>query len=241
MIALQTFGPFFGLPDPSPFVTKMDVLMKMSGVPYQSAVGDFRQAPKGKMPFIVEDGVKIGDSTLIRLHLENKHGVDFDKHLSPSEKGVAWAVEKMLEDNLYWIIVRERWLNDANFDKGPAQFFKTIPAPIRPLVTRMVRKQVRKHLHGQGLGRHNADEVLALAKRAIDSLAAVLGDKPYLMGNHKCGADATAFAFALGMLCAHFDTPIRAHAEQYTNLVSYKERMLQEFYPHFATQERAAA
>ena len=32
MITLATFGPAFGLPDPSPFVTKADVLLKISGL-----------------------------------------------------------------------------------------------------------------------------------------------------------------------------------------------------------------
>src|SRR5262245_1402886 len=105
MILLQTIGPMFGLPDPSPFVTKLDVLLRMSELPDETQRGDFRQAPKGKMPFIIKNGVKMGDSTLIRLHLEKKHGVDFDKHLTSAEKGMAWAVEKLLEDNLYWAIV----------------------------------------------------------------------------------------------------------------------------------------
>jgi len=231
MITLYTFGPDFGLPDPSPFVTKADVLLKISGLPFQSQLGKFGQTPKGKMPYIDDDGVKMGDSTLIRLHLEKKYSIDFDRHLTTTEKGIAWAVEKMLEDNLYWALVHARWIDDANFAKGPANFFRAIPAFIRPVVTKMVRKTVRKNLHAHGLGRHTPAEITALANRATDALAAILDDKPYLMGAHLCGADATAFAFALGALCPLFDTPIRAHAERHANLVAYCERMQREFYP----------
>jgi glutathione S-transferase len=220
----------FGLPDPSPFVTKGDVLFKMSGVPYQTAIGNLRHAPKGKMPYIEDQGVKIGDSTLIRLHLEQNYGVDFDKHLSPAEKGVAWSIEKMLEDNLYWAMLHARWMDDTNFAKGPANFFSAIPAPVRPMIVGLIRRKVRKNLYGHGLGRHTDNEIVALANRATDSLAAVLGDRPYLMGAHKCGADATAFAFAAGILCPLFDTPIRTHAEKQANLVAYCERMRREFY-----------
>jgi glutathione S-transferase len=230
MITLQTFGPMFGLPDPSPFVTKADVLLKISGLPFQTKAGNFREAPKGKMPYIEEEGIKIGDSTLIRLHLEKKHAVDFDKHLSPGDKGIAWAVEKMLEDNLYWAIVRARWMDDANFAKGPSNFFRSIPAPIRPLMTAMIRRKVRGNLHSQGLGRHSLSEVAELANRATDALAAVLGDKPYLMGANKCGADATAFAFGAGVLCPLFDTPIQTHAAKHQNLVAYCDRLRKEFY-----------
>src|SRR5215475_3935356 len=99
MITLRTFGPMFGLPDPSPFVIKADVLLKMSGVAYKTQSNGLRGAPKGKLPFIEDEGAKIADSTFIRMHLEQKYRVDFDQDLSASEKGIAWSVEKMLEDH----------------------------------------------------------------------------------------------------------------------------------------------
>ena len=34
MITFYNYGSMFCLPDPSPFVTKADVLLKMSGLPY---------------------------------------------------------------------------------------------------------------------------------------------------------------------------------------------------------------
>src|SRR5215813_744512 len=70
MITLYTFGPAFGLPDPSPFVTKAEVLLKMAGLAYQTDPTGFRRAPKGKLPYIDDDGERIADSTLIRWHLE---------------------------------------------------------------------------------------------------------------------------------------------------------------------------
>ena len=105
MITLYTFGPFFGLPDASPFVMKGEMLLKLAGLQYDTNPRGFTQAPKGKRPYIRDDGALIADSTLSRLHLEKKHGIDFDRGLSPREKGIAWSVEKMLEDHLYWLIV----------------------------------------------------------------------------------------------------------------------------------------
>jgi len=231
MITLHTFGPQFGLPDPSPFVTKADVMLKIAGVPYKTCVGDLRRAPKGKMPFIEDDGQIIGDSTLIRLHVEKKYGVDFDQHLTPVQRGTAWAIEKMLEDHLYWIIVQERWMDDANFAKGPKNFFNGVPALIRPVIVSGVRRRVRKNLHAHGIGRHTKDEATALAARALDSVAAVLGENTYLLGAHKCGADPTAFAFIVGVLSPYFTSPMRPFAERHANLTAYCDRMRREFYP----------
>jgi glutathione S-transferase len=234
VITLYVFGPAFGLPDPSPFVTKAEVLLKLAGLPYRTDTGGFRKAPKGKLPYIDDEGTIVGDSTLIRFHLEKRHGIDFDQALSPEQKGIAWAVEKMCEDHLYWAAVHDRWVVDANFDKGPARFFDRVPAPVRPLVMALIRRQVRKQLKAHGMGRHRPEEIAELGRRDVDALAALLGDKPYVMGDELCGADATAFAFTAGVLCPLFESPIRRAAESHANLVAYRDRMMARFYPELA-------
>src|SRR5262245_17127628 len=109
MITLYTFGPAFGLPDPSPFVTKTEVLLKMAGVPYRTDTTGFWRAPKGKLPYIDDGGTVVADSTFIRWHLEERYGIDFDRGLSSGERGIAWAFEKLCEDHLYWALVDSRW------------------------------------------------------------------------------------------------------------------------------------
>lgn len=209
MMELHVFGPAFGQPDPSPFCMKGILLMEMSGLPYRRVRGSLQKAPKGKFP-VLHDGDKvIPDTSFIRMYLERVYGIDFDKGLSAEQRGVAWAVEKLLEDQMYWQVVQERWANPANFDRGPRRFFDAVPAPLRPLVVAMVKRQVRRDLHGQGIGRHSDAERLELARRALDSLAAILGDKPYLGGSEPCGGDATLGAFMIAGLCEHFESPIR--------------------------------
>jgi glutathione S-transferase len=241
MITLYTFGPNFGLPDPSPFVVKAEVLLKMAGLPYRTDTTGFKKAPKGKLPYIDDDGTIVGDSTFIRIHLETKHHIDFDEGLSPAERGTAWAFEKMCEDHLYWAMMYARWIDDANFEAGPRKFFHVVPAPLRPFLATMIRRQVRRNLWGQGLGRHSAQEVAQLAERAIGAIAATLGDKPHLMGARACGADATVFAFLLGLLNRTFETPIRSAVEQRSNLVAYCVCMLRQYYREFAETKATAA
>jgi glutathione S-transferase len=77
MITLHTFGPAFGLPDPSPFVIKTETLLKMAALPYRTNTEGFNKAPKGKLPYVDDDGQRIADSTFIRWHIENKYGFDF--------------------------------------------------------------------------------------------------------------------------------------------------------------------
>ena len=81
MITLYTFGPGMGLPDPSPFVMKAELLLKMSGQPYRVDTKGFSKAPKGKLPYIDDDGEIVADSTFIRWHLEKKYKLDLDRGL----------------------------------------------------------------------------------------------------------------------------------------------------------------
>jgi glutathione S-transferase len=233
MITLYVFGPAFGLPDPSPFVTKAELLLKMAGLPYRTDTAGFRKAPKGKLPYIDDAGERIADSTFIRWHLEKKYGIDFGRGLDPEQRAIGWAFERTAEDHLYWALVDARWLDDANFAKGPATFFQKVPGLVRPAVVAMIRRQVRKSLRGQGLGRHSRSEIVALGSRSTDAIADFLGDKPYFMGAEPTGVDATMFAFAAGMLCPLFDTPLRTAAERHENLRRYVGRMTARYYPDY--------
>ncbi len=231
MIKLYTYGPLFGLPDASPFVMKAEMLLKLSGLPYETDTRGFSKAPKGKLPYIRDGETVIADSTLIRLHIEKKHRFDFDAGLTAREKGIAWSIEKMLEDHFYWHLVYWRWLIDENWERGPKHFFKRAPAVIRPIIERVVRRSVRRTLHGHGLGRHDDYEKTLLANRAIEALSHVLGDNVYLMGDKPCGADATVFAFVAGGLPEIFQSPLQEKLSRTGNLVAYGDRLMREFYP----------
>jgi glutathione S-transferase len=229
MITLYTFGPAFGLSDPSPLVVKAMVLLNMANLSFTTNTKGYGKAPKAKLPYIQDDAQLIADSTFIRWHIEAKYQHDFDRHLSAEQKSQAWMLERMLEDHLYFVISAERWLVEDNFQHGPARFFDAVPWPMRGLIRWMVRSKVRKALYLQGMSRHSRDERIQLAARDIDALASSLGNNQYLFGDHPCGADATAYAFVSGMLCPHFDTPLRAATEKHANLVSYASRMKTQF------------
>ncbi len=231
MLKLQMFGAAFGLPDPSPFAMKGEMLLKLAGLEYTTETGDVRKAPKGKMPVLVDGDTVVPDTTFIRFHLEDKHNIDFDQGLSARDRGIAWSVEKMLEESLYFAVMYERWEIDENFDRGPRMFFDTIPAPVRGLLVRMIRKQVKRNLWGQGTGRHSRAEICRLAKRMLTSLSDVMGDNKYLMGSRVCGADASVFPFVAGSLCPVFESEVLTHARSHKNLVEYNQRMMAEFYP----------
>jgi glutathione S-transferase len=234
MIILHGFGPAFGLPDPSPFVLKSEVQLKMAGVPYRLHRGFPQDAPKGKIPYIQVGAHRLGDTTFIRAHIEREHGFDFDRGLSAEQRAQAWAIERMLEDHLYFAIVNERWMDDENFAKGPSHFFDSLSPEIRDTA----REQVRANLRGHGIGRHRVEEIEALGGRSLAALSMLLGDKTYLFGETQCGTDATAFAMVASVLTPFFSGGLRRRAEAHANLVDYAGMMMERFYPDYL--EKAA-
>ncbi|MCI4677974.1 glutathione S-transferase family protein [Rhodoblastus acidophilus] len=231
MITLHAFGPSMGLPDGSPFVMKAMILLQMAGLDYAAKPDAPFNAPKGKLPYIEDDGEKIADSTFIRFHIEKKYGFDYDSGLIPEQKATGWALEKLCEDHLYWLVLIDRWLDDENFAKGPAHFFDTAPALLRPFLRNMVRGKIRKAAHSQGLFRHNAEERRELARRGVGACAALLGDKPYLFGDRPHGADATLGAFAMTGLSPLFKSTARDEMEKAPNLVAYGRRIAENYFP----------
>jgi glutathione S-transferase len=231
MITLYTFGPYFGLPDGSPFVTKAMLLLKIAGLDYAEDRGGYGKAPKGKLPYIDDDGEKIADSTFIRLHIEKKYHFDYDAGLTEAQKALGWALEKFCEDHLYWLVMNDRWLIDANFEKGPAHFFDALPAPLRPLIGALVRRKVRRDALGQGLARHSQAERAELARRGFSAASTLLGDTPFVFGDRPHGADATFGAFALAGQCPIFSGPGCDAAKSFPNLTAYAKRIEADYFP----------
>jgi glutathione S-transferase len=229
MIVVHTFGPAFGQPDASPFVTKVMLLLKFSALPYRTTRGNLFRAPKKKLPVIEDDGRIIADSTFIRFHLERKYGVDFDAGLTAEQKAVAWAVEKMCEEHLYFALVHVRWCEDEGF-RRTAQLFDAISAPLRPLIAAVARRKVRNIINAQGFGRHSPEEIAHLAERDIDTLATLLGSKPFLMGERPSAADAAVFPMLAGLRAPAFPSRIRASIERHDNLTGYVTRISESYF-----------
>lgn len=232
-ITVYGFGPSSGLPDASPFVMKAQTLLKMANLPFRVGVSSPLKAPKGKLPFIDDGGRIVADTAFIRAHIEAHYRVDFDAGLSDRQKAIAWAFERMAEDNLYWALLDARWTADSDFDNGPRRFFDAVPFVMRPIVIAMVRRKVRQALHAQGLGRHSQQEIAAIGTRSIDAIAIHLDREPYFMGADPKGVDATIFAMIANILCPAFDSPLRTAAERHGNLRDYVTRMGARYFPEF--------
>ncbi|GFZ97038.1 glutathione S-transferase family protein [Dyella caseinilytica] len=230
-ITLYVTRPGFLMPETSPFVIKTEVQLQMAGLPYQRESTIPPLAPKGKVPYIVDDGEVVPDSTFIRAHIERKYGADLDEGLDARQRAESWAIERLLEDHLYFAMVWFRWIVPENFAKGPAHFADRAPEEEREQLRRDMQARRDADLRSHGIGRHTAVEIASLGERSINTVAQLLGERSYLMGERLTGVDAFAFGVLASILTPFFDTPLRRILVERPNLVAYVQRMMQRFYP----------
>ncbi|MCJ8156506.1 glutathione S-transferase family protein [Sphingomonas sp. LaA6.9] len=231
MIILYGCGESFGLPQTSAYVTKTEVQLLMAGLPYEKRAALPDDSPKGQIPFIDDGGTVVADSTFIREWLEARHGIDLDVGLNVAERAQAWAIERMIENQLGWVAAWGRFMIPENFEKGPAHWFDFLPQEDAALCRERMIEAVDGNLHAVGISRHAPNEITWLGARSIAALSTLLGAKRYLMADHPTSVDAIGFAMLAGILTPFFDTPLRDLTLGYPNLVAYVDRMMARYYP----------
>jgi len=232
MIKLYSFGENFGVTDPSPFVLKVNTYMRMCKIEFESIAHpkNLNLAPKGKLPFIEVDGEKIPDSQQIIAHLKKRPEQDLDSHLNDEQKAIAYLVTKSLDENLYFVLVHSRWLRDDTWPTIKNAFFGKLPFPLKQLVPGIVRKQIRKGLKGQGIGRHSNQEMQQILRCSLQALSDLLGAKKYFFGDKPSSLDATVYAFLAAFILVNLDNPFNTIAKGYPNLVDYCQRVNAEYF-----------
>lgn len=231
----------WNVPSMSPACAKLETWLRVAKVPY--VVGAWPAAvasPKGKWPYVEDDGVVMGDSTLIIDRLKRARGVDPDARLSPTERAIGVAFRRMVKENLNWALGQIRYLEPA----GWAAF----RAALAPIASTMfggdpqkivefqegMKQTVVGQMHGHGIGRHSNEEMYQIYNADLGAIADFLADKPFFFGGEPTGTDATVFGFLTNIIDVPIDTPIDRFARGRTNLVAYCRRMRERFFPELA-------
>ncbi len=230
-LVVHQLPPAWGLPSISPFCLKLELYLRITGIPFRSVVDatPFR-GPKGKLPWIEHDGKKIGDSGFIIDYLERTFGRDPNAGLSPAERALALSLRRLIEENLYWVMVYDRWVVEENWQRFRAVVLGGVPAPLRPLIAPLARRGVRAQLKGHGIGLHSRDEIHAVGRRDIAAIADVLGEKPFLMGDAPTEIDAIAYGLLPNVMHVPIASPVKDEALGRRNLVGYVERVTARYF-----------
>jgi glutathione S-transferase len=233
-IELFSFPPLPDLPNLSPFCMKLETYLRMSGVDFSTQlVKSGSRSPTGKIPYIRLDGEIIADSGLVIRELETRLPNPVDAELTPQQRGESVAIQRMLEEHLYWVVVYSRWEDDQAWPAFRDMVSGSFGAPafalslFRPLL----RRRVRGYMNGHGIGRHAPETIWALGAEDTDALAGWLGNREWAFGTRPHVLDACISAFTASVVRMPWEYPLKDAFMRHPNLTAHLERMLNAFYP----------
>ena len=112
MLTLYSYPGLFGVADNNGYGLKVFAFLRLAGVPFtHEHIFDASKAPRGQLPYIVDDGETIGDSETIIAHVTAKYRLAIDAALSAAQHDADLLITRMLDD-LYWVMSYSRWKDE---------------------------------------------------------------------------------------------------------------------------------
>lgn len=145
--------------------------------------------PVGKLPVIDHDGERIQDSSEIARFLDAKHPTPPLYPADPVQRAEAHVWEDWADESLYWFEIYFRFLYDDAREKAVAFLSEGRPRIERLVLARVLKGMYAKKVAAQGLGRMSREQVEARFATHLDALEAILGARPWLVGDRRTIAD----------------------------------------------------
>jgi len=226
MIEFHKFVPQFGMRDASPFCLKLETYLRLAELAHvKTQLMDPSDAPKQKLPYIIDNGETIADSALCISYLKKKYGDPLGDGLTPEQKALGHALCVMLEERTYWVMFYTRWMMPDYQKIVLETWFGAVPAPMRDEITKKVIEDMKVGLRAQGLSRHSENEIFQFGIADVRAFEDALGDKPYLLGDKPAEYDATGYAFLANICAKPFVSPLSEYVESSKPLTAYIARV----------------
>jgi glutathione S-transferase len=232
VIHLYQFPPIWNIPNASMYCMKTECYLKLSRIKYKIiTVRDPRKAPRGKLPFIkdTDNNKIISDSSFIIEYLKTKFGDKLDQNLSSEQQAVGLSIQRLLEDHFNWLIIYERWVDDNNWKIIKREFFGALPVLLQLFVPGLVRRNIIKLCHNQGISRYTNQEREVMGKKDIHAIVTFLGNKPFILKDSPSSIDCIVWTYITQILYTPISSKLKDYANTLPTLLNYDKRMKQLF------------
>jgi glutathione S-transferase len=220
MITLYSYPGLFGVADNNGYGLKVFAFLRLNGMPFRHEhLFDASAAPRGQLPYIVDDGETVGDSDTIIAHLIAKHALTIDAGLTAAERATSHLITRMLDD-LYWVMSYSRW-KDERF--WPA--FRDALLREHPSLTEAGLRKAQdfnfQRYYFQGIGRYTPDAAYARGLADLSVLAELIPAQGYLHGGKPTSIDASIYGFIANIYFYEIDTPLKQFVVSHANIVRH--------------------
>jgi glutathione S-transferase len=222
MLTLYSYPELFGVADNNGYGLKVYAFLKLADVPFvHEHIFDASAAPRGQLPYVVDDGETIGDSETIIAHLVRKYGLTIDVNLTATQHTTDFLVTRMLDD-LYWVMSYSRW-KDERFFPAFRDGFMAQHARIDEAGMNKAREYNAQRYHFQGIGRYPPDQAYARGLADLQVLADLIPAEGYVHGKRPTSIDSGIYGFIANIHFFPIPTPLKAFVTAHPNLVRHCE------------------
>ncbi len=208
MIVLYSYPTLFGVADNNGYGLKVFAFLRLVGLPFRHEhLFDASDAPRGQLPYIVDDDEIIGDSETIIAHLVFKYRLTIDSTLEARERNVNLLVLRLLDD-LYWVMSYSRWKDERYWPAFSAALMREHPR-LTDDDLRKAREFNLKRYYFQGIGRYEPDAAYARGLADLRVLADLIPLNNYVHGAEPTSVDAAIYGFIANIHFYDIDTPLK--------------------------------
>jgi len=220
MLTLYSYPTLFGVADNNGYGLKIYAFLKLAGVPFaHEHIFDASRAPRGQLPYIVDDGDTVGDSETIIAYAIKKYGLTIDAALNDAQRATSLLATRTLDD-LYWVMSYSRWKDERYW---PA--FRDALKHEHPQLTDegllKAKEFNAQRYHYQGIGRYEPDAAMARGIADLEALARLIPAQRYVHGDKPTGIDAGIYGFIANIYFFDIDTPLKQFVAAHPNLVRH--------------------
>ena len=222
MLTLYSYPTLFGIADNNGYGLKVYAFLKLAGVPFiHEHIFDAATAPRGQLPYIVDDGETIGDSEAIIAHLIAKYHLTLDASLSRAQRDTNLLVTRMLDD-LYWVMSYSRWKDDRYYPAFRDAFKREHPHLTDEGLNKARDFNFQRY-HFQGIGRYPPEAAYARGLADLGVLTRLIPASGYVHGDKPTSIDAGIYGFIANIHFYDIDTPLKQCVASHPNLVRHCE------------------
>jgi len=220
VITLYSYPELFGVADNNGYGLKVFAFLKLTGVSFaHQHILDASAAPRGQLPYLVDDGETIGDSDAIIAHLIGKYRLTINDGLTAAQRDTRHLVIRMLDD-LYWVMSYSRWKDEAFWPSFRDALRREHPTLTEEDLRRAQDVNSQRYYY-QGIGRYAPAAAYARGIEDLQVLANLVPTSDYVFGQSPTSIDACIYGFIANILFYPIDTPLRQFVTAHRNLVRH--------------------
>ena len=208
MLTLYSYPTLFGVADNNAYGLKVFAFLKLAGVPFQHEhIFDASKAPRGQLPYILDDGEAIGDSDTIIAHLTAKYRLAIDAALTAAQRDQDHLLTRMFDD-LYWVMSYSRWKDERFWPAFRDALLRQHPSLTNEGLLKAREFNFQRY-HYQGIGRYEPDAAMQRGLRDLEVLAHLMPPSGYLHGPAPTSIDAGIYGFIANIYFYDIATPLK--------------------------------